>query len=54
VIAIHWGLNITLACGAGAYLCAAVLSPVLKPTRVQSLKAQGEKALNPESMAWQP
>jgi hypothetical protein len=30
VIAIHWGLNITLACGAGAYLAAVALSPVLK------------------------
>jgi hypothetical protein len=25
----HWGLNITLACGAGAYLAAVTLSPVL-------------------------
>jgi hypothetical protein len=33
VIAIHWGLNITLACGAGAYLAAAALSPVLQPAR---------------------
>jgi hypothetical protein len=31
VIAIHWGLNITLACGAGAYLAAVALSPVLNP-----------------------
>jgi len=30
VIAIHWGLNITLACGAGAYLAAVALSPVLQ------------------------
>ena len=34
VIAIHWGLNITLACGAGAYLAAVALSPVLQPARV--------------------
>ncbi|MGA3092481.1 MAG: hypothetical protein ABSD75_28100 [Terriglobales bacterium] len=32
VIAIHWGLNITLACGAGAYLAAMALSPALKTT----------------------
>jgi len=31
VIAIHWGLNITLASGACAYLAAVMLSPVLKP-----------------------
>jgi hypothetical protein len=44
VIAIHWGLNITLACGAGAYLAAVTLSPVLRPTRVQGLKT-----VHPES-----
>jgi hypothetical protein len=27
----YWRLNITLACGAGAYLAAVALSPVLKP-----------------------
>ena len=31
VIAIHWGLNITLACGAGAYLVAMALSRTLDP-----------------------
>ncbi len=29
VIAIHWGLNITLACGAAAYLCSIALSRTL-------------------------
>ncbi len=33
VIAIHWGLNITLACGAAAYLLAIALSPSLVPAR---------------------
>jgi len=33
VIAIHWGLNTTLACGAVAYLLAMVLSRVLVPAR---------------------
>ena len=42
VIAIHWGLNITLACGAGAYLAAVTLSPVLKPTRVTLTAQWGE------------
>ncbi len=54
VIAIHWGLNITLACGAGAYLAAVTLSPVLKPTRVQRLENLGGKKLKPEFVAWQP
>src|SRR5260370_25760500 len=46
VIAIHWGVNITLACGAGAYLAAVTLSPVLKPTRAQRLKTvQSESSL---------
>ena len=31
VIAIHWGLNITLACGAAAYLAAVALSRTLMP-----------------------
>ena len=44
VIAIHWGLNVTLACGAGAYLTAVALSPVLRPTRVQETEAvEGEE-----------
>jgi spermidine synthase len=33
VIAIHWGLNITLACGAAAYLAAVLLSRALSPAR---------------------
>jgi spermidine synthase len=33
VIAIHWGLNVTLAGGAAAYLAAALLSRTLLPTR---------------------
>ena len=32
VIAIHWGLNFTLACGAAAYLIALGLSPTLVPS----------------------
>jgi hypothetical protein len=31
VIAIHWGLNVTLACGAAAYLAAIALAPALRP-----------------------
>jgi hypothetical protein len=31
VIAIHWGLNVTLACGAAAYLCSIGLSRTLEP-----------------------
>jgi hypothetical protein len=42
VIAIHWGLNATLACGAGAYLAAVMLSPVLKPTRITLTAQWGE------------
>lgn len=34
VIAIHYGLAVTLACGAGAYLLAGVLTPALRPNRV--------------------
>jgi len=34
VIAIHVGLNITLACGAAAYLLALALLPTLAPRRV--------------------
>jgi hypothetical protein len=34
VIAIHFGLNITLACGAAAYLLALALLPTLAPRRV--------------------
>jgi hypothetical protein len=34
VIAIHWGLNVTLACGAAAYLAAVLLSWTLVPERV--------------------
>lgn len=33
VIAIHWGLNVTLTCGAGAYAIAIVLSRSLQPSR---------------------
>lgn len=33
VIAIHWGLNVTLACGAAAYLAAVALSGALVPAR---------------------
>jgi hypothetical protein len=33
VIAIHWGLNVTLACGAVAYLVAIALAPVLRSAR---------------------
>ena len=33
VIAIHWGLNVTLACGAAAYLLSMVLSCTLVPSR---------------------
>lgn len=33
VIAIHWGLNVTLACGAAAYLLAVALSPTLLPAQ---------------------
>jgi hypothetical protein len=33
VIAIHWGLNVTLACGAAAYLAAVALSRTLLPSR---------------------
>jgi hypothetical protein len=54
VIAIHWGLIITLACGAGAYLAAVTLSPVLKPTGVQRQKNLGGEDLKPEFVAWQP
>jgi hypothetical protein len=32
VIAIHWGLNFTLACGAVAYLIALGLSRTLRPS----------------------
>ncbi len=32
VIAIHWGLNFTLACGAVAYLGALGLSRALRPS----------------------
>jgi hypothetical protein len=35
VIAIHWGLNLTLACGAAAYLAAAALSRTLAPARLK-------------------
>ena len=34
VIAIRFGLNVTLACGAGAYLLALLLTPTLSPRRV--------------------
>jgi hypothetical protein len=34
VIAIQFGLNITLACGAGAYLCALLLTRTLRPQQV--------------------
>ena len=34
VVAIHWGLNVTLAGGAGAYLMAIILLPALAPRRV--------------------
>jgi len=54
VIAIHWGLNITLACGAGAYLAAVALSPVLKPTRVQRLKNSGRKEVQARVVALRP
>jgi len=43
-----------LACGAGAYLAAMTLSPVLKPTRVQRQKNLGGEDLKPEFVAWQP
>lgn len=33
VIAIHWGLNVTLACGAAAYLAAILVSRTLVPAR---------------------
>jgi hypothetical protein len=33
VIAIHFGLNITVACGAGAYLLSLMLFPTLAPRR---------------------
>jgi hypothetical protein len=33
IIAIHFGLNFTLACGAFAYLLALTLSPTLQPNR---------------------
>jgi hypothetical protein len=33
VIAIHWGLNVTLACGAAAYLLSMALSCTLVPSR---------------------
>jgi hypothetical protein len=33
VIAIHFGLNITLACGGAAYLLALALLPTLAPRR---------------------
>jgi hypothetical protein len=36
VIAIYWGLNITLACGAAAYLLAVGLSRTLRPARLAS------------------
>lgn len=34
VIAIRFGLNVTLACGAAAYLLALLLTPTLSPRRV--------------------
>jgi hypothetical protein len=33
LIAIHWGLNVTLACGAVAYLAAVAFSSTLRPSR---------------------